>query len=488
MNVVLDPTCEWHNPLFPHAPVDSVCPPCVFYHVPVPRVSGFLGFLAFLHRCSAIFCYLKQGMEVQIIGFRVVADPLALSPSLSGYSHGHIADQLAVLIQGHRILHYDCLCMRLLRSCRHWGRKRSRRILRWWWCWCCWMPLLLLLLLGRQRQSHIRHGNGGHILTKRTLDWVSPICVHEHGTTTPTIDMRHRRRRRRRRLHSQIHGVTTGALYASGTSHVHQQSPTSATNQLRHRLCAMRRHGSHRAAQRTSHITGTRWIHQQSMTTATYQLSLLLRSLHRLLLIRHHHHHHHHHTTKALKSPYFPFPRLSISEQSQDLSLSTNSVFFFSPLSLSSARIPPQVYCSINPFISYNPTTTHWSSLSLQTDATLRRAKFDARRAENCAAIEAPRSASVFFVRSCGSRHGEATLVVSSFYMALRKPLFPHAPPTTPKGALKRALKPKKIGELESPHFSEGHIQGPKEIDEICVSLTSQLINHCGTLPNPKRF
>jgi hypothetical protein len=110
------------------------------------------------------------------------------------------------------------------------------------------MPLLLLL--GRQRQSHIRHGNGGHILTKSTLDWVSPICVHQHGTTTPTIDMRHRRRRRRRRrrLHSQIHRVTTGALHASGTSHVHQQSPTSATNQLRHRLCAMRRHGSHRAA------------------------------------------------------------------------------------------------------------------------------------------------------------------------------------------------------------------------------------------------
>lgn len=102
--------------------------------------------------------------------------------------------------------------------------------------------------------------------------------------------MRHRRRRRRR-LHSQIHRVTTGALHASGTSHVHQQSPTSATNQLRHRLCAMRRHGSHRAAQRTSHITGSRWIHQQSVTTATYQLSLLLRSLHRLLLIRHHLHH-----------------------------------------------------------------------------------------------------------------------------------------------------------------------------------------------------
>ncbi len=43
-------------------------------------------------------------------------------------------------------------------------------------------------------------------------------------------------------------------------------------------------------------------------------------------------------TTKVLKSPYFPFPRLSISEQSQDLSLSrsTNNVFFFHPpLSLS---------------------------------------------------------------------------------------------------------------------------------------------------------
>jgi hypothetical protein len=342
MNVVLDPTCEWHNPLFPHAPVDSVCRPCVFYHVPVPRVSGFLGFLALLHRCSAIFCYLKQGMEVQIIiGFRVVADPLPLSPSFSGYSHGHIADQLAVLIQGHRILHYDCLCMRLLRSCGLWGRKRSRRILRWWWCRCCWMPLLLLL--GRQRQSHIRHGNGGHILTKRTLDWVSTICVHEHGTTTPTIDMRHRRRRRR--LHSQIHRVTTGALHASGTSHVHQQSPTSATNQLRHRLCAMRRHGSHRAAQGTSHITGSRWIHQQSVTTATYQLSLLLRSLHRLLLIRHHHN---------------ESPQISLLSFSQDLNLRTISrplplplhqqrFFFPPPLSLSSTKIPPQVYYSIKP-------------------------------------------------------------------------------------------------------------------------------------------
>jgi len=62
----------------------------------------------------------------------------------------------------------------------------------------------------------------------------------------------------------------------------------------------------------------------------------------------------------------------------------------------------------------------------------LRRAKFDARRAENCAAIEAPPSASVFFVRSCGSRHGEASLVVSSFYMALRKPLSPSPPPPPP--------------------------------------------------------
>jgi len=151
--------------------------------------------------------------------------------------------------------------------------------------------------------------------------------------------MRHRRRRRRRRLHSQIHGVTTGALYASGTSHVHQQSPTSATNQLRHRLCAMRRHGSHRAAQRTSHITGTRWIRQQSMTTATYQLSLLLRSLHRLLLIRHHHHHHHHHNES---------PQISLLSFSQALNLRTISRplplplheqrFFFSPLSLSLFR------------------------------------------------------------------------------------------------------------------------------------------------------
>jgi hypothetical protein len=58
-------------------------------------------------------------------------------------------------------------------------------------------------------------------------------------------------------------------------------------------------------------------------------------------------------TTKALKSPYFPFPRLSISEQSQDLSSPpTAFFFFFSPslsLSLSSAKIPPQVYCSIKP-------------------------------------------------------------------------------------------------------------------------------------------
>jgi hypothetical protein len=97
--------------------------------------------------------------------------------------------------------------------------------------------------------------------------------------------MRHRTRRRRR-LHSQIHRVTTGASHASGTAHVHQQSPTSATNQLRHHLCATRRHVSHRAAQYTFHVTGSRWIHQQSVTTATYQ-----RSLHRLLLIRHHLHH-----------------------------------------------------------------------------------------------------------------------------------------------------------------------------------------------------
>jgi hypothetical protein len=124
----------------------------------------------------------------------------------------------------------------------------------------------------------------------------------------------------------------------------------------------------------------------------------------------------------------FLFPG-SQSQNNLKTSPSPRTAFFFSPLSLSSAKIPPQVYCSINPFTSYNPTTTHWSSLFLHTDATLRRAKFDARRAENCAAIEAPRSASVFFVRS---RHGEATLVVSSFYMALRKPLFPPLPQKGP--------------------------------------------------------
>jgi hypothetical protein len=64
-----------------------------------------IGFIAFLHRCSAIFCYLKQGMEVEMIGFRgVVADPLPLSPSLDGDSHGPVADQLAVNIH-HRTSH-----------------------------------------------------------------------------------------------------------------------------------------------------------------------------------------------------------------------------------------------------------------------------------------------------------------------------------------------------------------------------------------------
>lgn len=253
--------------------------------------------------------------------------------------------------------------------------------------------------------------------------------------------MRHRRRRRRR-LHSQIHRVTTGALHASGTSHVHQQSPTSATNQLRHRLCAMRRHGSHRAAQRTSHITGSRWIHQQSVTTATYQLSLLLRSLHRLLLIRHHHHHYHRNES----------PQISLLSFSQALNLRTISrplplplhqqrfflSFFFPSLSLSSARIPPQVYRSIK---SLHILQSNNNPLELALSPDRCHTPPRQIRCEETRGLRCNRSSYVgVAVAEAGTEKQHSLFLVSTWHYANPSPLPP------PKRGLKKALKPQKIG------------------------------------------
>jgi hypothetical protein len=166
-----------------------------------------------------------------------------------------------------------------------------------------------MLLLSRQWHPHTRHGNGSHILTKSTLDRLRPVRIHKRRTATTAVDMRHGRC-----FHSQIHGMTTGALHTSGTSHVHQQSPASSTYQLRHHLCStMRRHTGDRATQGTSHITSSLWIYQQRMTASTYQLTLCssCSSLH--LLIRHHNNNSSSHLFSflSLSSPlFFPTTKL----------------------------------------------------------------------------------------------------------------------------------------------------------------------------------
>jgi hypothetical protein len=240
--------------------------------------------------------------------------------------------------------------------------------------------------------------------------------------------MRHRTRRRRR-LHSQIHRLTTDALHASGTAHVHQQSPTSATNQLRHRLCATRRHVSHRAAQYTFHVTGSRWIHQQSVTTATYQ-----RSLHRLLLIRHQLHHKE--STKISLLSFSQALNLRTISRPLPLPLHQQRFFFLTPppfLSLSlrlrylhksTAQWTPS-----HPTIQ-QPTGAH--SLSTQMPHS---AASNSMRGKQRIALQSKLLRRVRLLRSQLRKQGTEE---ACFYANPSRP-----PPTPPPP---KALKPNKIG------------------------------------------
>ncbi len=277
-----DVACEGddNNPSLPH-PLDL--PACLPWCIILSCACTFALFCVFL----GVFRDEMQPSTISRMTWNVnLLDWMApthkawlpiLSPSIRGDSNSHTADQLPALIQGHRILHYNCLRMRLRGWCRSNRRRKRKRMLLLW----CRRPMLLL---SRQWHPHTRHGNGSHILTKSTLDRLRPVRIHKRRTATTAVDMRHGRC-----FHSQIHGMTTGALHTSGTSHVHQQSPASSTYQLRHHLCStMRRHTGDRATQGTSHITSSLWIYQQRMTASTYQLTLCssCSSLH--LLIRHH--------------------------------------------------------------------------------------------------------------------------------------------------------------------------------------------------------